>query len=122
VAGLVRALVATAIEDIRAGIPAPQVRDCLLAAAHWHAAHDGLGGTLIDLRSGRERPAWDVVDDLFATVGPALLRSGDLHLVLAEMRRLRRQGTGAARQRGVIQRGGDLHAVLAGLAAQTAGR
>ncbi|MFC3384733.1 hypothetical protein [Couchioplanes azureus] len=61
-----------------------------------------------------------VVDELFATVGPALVRSGDLSLVLAGLQRLRRQGTGATRQRGVHQRTGDLRAVLADLAEQTA--
>ncbi|GIF15000.1 carboxylate-amine ligase [Actinoplanes teichomyceticus] len=121
VAGLVRALVATLIEQVRAGIRAVPVRDCLLVAAHWHAAHDGLGGTLVDLRQGRERPAWELVDELVSTVGPALLRSGDLTLVRAGLRRLRRQGTGAARQRAVHGRTGDLRAVLADLTKRTAG-
>jgi carboxylate-amine ligase len=120
IAGLIRALVATVIDDIRAGLPAPQVRDCLVSAAHWQAAHNGLDGTLIDLRLGGARPAWDLVDELFATATPALLRHGDLHLVLAELTRLRRQGTGAARQRVIHRRAGDVQAVLAYLARQTA--
>jgi carboxylate-amine ligase len=122
IAGLIRALVATAIEDIRGGLSAPQVRDCLVSAAHWHAAHDGLDGTLIDLRLGSARPAWDLVDELFATVSPALLRHGDLHLALAELARVRWRGTGAARQRRIYRRTHDIHAVLADLAEQTVGR
>lgn len=122
VAGLVRALVATVIEDVRTGRPVHhRVSERLLAAAHWRAARDGLDGTLIDLRLGCRRPAWDLVDELFATVSPALLRHGDLHLVIAELARLRRQGNGATRQRRIHRRTGDLHAVLTRLAEQTTG-
>jgi carboxylate-amine ligase len=110
---LVRALVSTAIDDELAGIPAPAVRDCLVSAAHWRAAHDGLEALLLDLRVDALRPAWHVVDELMATVSPALLRSGDLELVVTELARLRRQGTGATRQRRLLQRMGDLPAVLA---------
>lgn len=120
VAALVRSLVATVADDVRAGVPAPGVRDCLVAAAHWRAAHDGLDGELIDLRAGGARPAWDLVDDLMATVAPALLRHGDLGYVLAQLARLRRDGTGATRQRRVFDDTGDLRAVIDDLAAQTA--
>ncbi|MEW2385203.1 glutamate--cysteine ligase [Micromonospora sp. NPDC047707] len=120
VAGLVRALVATVAGDVRHGILAPRIRDCLLSAAHWRAAHDGLDGDLIDLRSGLARPAWDLVDELFATVAPALLRHGDLTYVLDQLHRVRRDGNGAARQRRVLARTGcDVRAVLDHLAAQT---
>nr|WP_089158244.1 glutamate--cysteine ligase [Micromonospora sp. NBS 11-29] len=120
VAGLVRALVATMIDDARAGVPAPRIRDCMVAAAHWRAAHDGVDGDLVDLRSGRPRPAWDLVDDLLATVAPALTRHGDRDLVLREVQRVRRDGTGATRQRRIMAgTGGDVRAVLDHLAAQT---
>jgi carboxylate-amine ligase len=115
VAGLIRALVATAIDDIAAGLTAPVVPDGLLRAAHWNAAHGGLGGTLLDLRQGRARPAWALVDDLVAAVRPALLRHGDLTLVEDGLARLRREGTGADRQRAVLERTGDLRAVLSEL-------
>lgn len=120
VAGLVRALVATVADDVRDGVLAPRIRDCLVSAAHWRAAHDGLDGDLIDLRSGRARPAWDLVDDLFATVTPALVRHGDLRYVLDQLHRVRREGNGAARQRRVLARTEcDVRAVLDHLAAQT---
>ncbi len=114
-AGLIRALVATAIDDIAAGLTAPVLPDGLLRAAHWNAAHDGLGGTLLDLRQGRVRPAWALVDDLVAALRPALRRHGDLALVEEGLARLRTDGTGADRQRRVLDRTGDLRAVLSEL-------
>ena len=121
IAGLIRALVATVIDDIAAGVPAPEVRDSVLKAAHWNAAHQGLDGTLIDLRLEHARPAWDLVDDLVRTVTPALTRHGDVPLIAGELARLRRQGTGAARQRRVLDRTGDVREVLADLARRTVG-
>ena len=121
VAALVRALVATMIDDHRAGTPIPQVRDCVLSAAHWHAAHNGLDGTLMDPRGGGPRPAWDIVGDLLATVEPALARHGDADIVRAGLARLRSDGTGATRQRLIARRTGDLTAVLAEAANLTAG-
>ncbi|MFE9188398.1 glutamate--cysteine ligase [Micromonospora sp. NPDC007208] len=120
VAALVRSLVATLVDDVRAGVTAPNVRDCLVAAAHWRAAHDGLDGELIDLRAGGTRPAWALVDELMAVIAPALLRHGDLGYVLAQLARLRRDGTGAARQRQVLERTDDLSAVIDDLVARTA--
>jgi glutamate---cysteine ligase / carboxylate-amine ligase len=119
VAGLVRALVATIRDDIAAGRPAPRIPDELLRAAHWNAARTGLDGTLMDLRSQRARPAWDVVGDLVAYAGPALRRQGDQDVVEAQLARVRRDGTGAARQRRVLEAGGDLGAVLDRLAELT---
>jgi carboxylate-amine ligase len=119
-AALIRALVATMIDDERAGVPVEEVRDCVLAAAHWHAARDGLDATLPDLRLGGVlRPAWELVDELLAVVSPALLRHGDIVLVVAQLIRLRNHGTGAARQRRVHGRTGDITAVLADLGRQT---
>nr|WP_043513314.1 MULTISPECIES: glutamate--cysteine ligase [unclassified Actinoplanes] len=119
VAALVRAAVATAIADIRAGRPAPRPRDCLLNAANWQSAHDGLSGDLIDLRLGRARPAWEFIDEFVATVSPALRAAGDLETVLDGLTRLRAGGDGATRQRAIHHGTGDLRAVLATLAAWT---
>ncbi|WP_433828521.1 carboxylate-amine ligase [Actinoplanes sp. CA-015351] len=117
--GLVRALVATAIDDVAGGRAAPPIPDGVLRAAHWNAAHQGIDGTLLDPRRGQARPAWELVDELVATVTAALSRNGDLPLVEARLARLRRNGTGANRQRRQYERTGDLHAVLADLAHQT---
>ncbi|MFC4019983.1 glutamate--cysteine ligase [Micromonospora sp. GCM10011542] len=119
VAALSRALVATLADDVRVGVLAPAIRDCLVSAAHWRAAHDGLDGELIDLRRGGTRPAWVLVNELFATVTPALARHGDLEYVRTQLDRLRDEGTGATRQRRILERTGDVHAVLDDLAARS---
>ena len=119
VAGLIRALVAAVVEDIATGLPAPDVPDHVVRAAHWNAAHSGLGHTLLDPVRGSARPAWDLVDELVGRVTPALRRHGDLAEVHAGLDRLRRDGTGAARQRRILQRTGDIPAALAELARLT---
>ncbi|BCJ59655.1 carboxylate-amine ligase [Micromonospora endophytica] len=120
VAALVRALVDAMIDRVRSGVPPPRIRSCLVAAAHWRAAHDGLDGDLVDLHHGGARPAWELVDDLLATVEPALTRHDDLDLVRGQVDRLRREGTGATRQRRIMAGAdGDVRAVLSHLIAQT---
>jgi glutamate---cysteine ligase / carboxylate-amine ligase len=119
VTALVRAAVTTAITDIHAGFPAPRPRDCVLNGAHWRSARYGLNGDLTDLRLGRARPAWELVDEFFATISPALLESGDLELVLDGLSRLRDRGDGATRQRTIHRATGDVRAVLTALAAWT---
>jgi glutamate---cysteine ligase / carboxylate-amine ligase len=119
VAALVRGLVDTAIGQVAAGFAAPEPPEQLVAAAHWQAARDGLVGELIDLRAGRLRPAWRMIADLVDAVRPALLRHGDLPMVMQRLRVLRARGTGAERQRAVFGRTGDITAVVAELATLT---
>ena len=103
-----------------AASPIEDVRDCVLSAAHWRAAREGLDRTLVDLRlGGMLQPAWVVVDELVATVSPALLRHGDIELVVTQLARPRSQGTGAVRRRRIHARTQDIAAVLADLARQT---
>ena len=118
-AGLIRALVATALDDIAAGRPAPRVPGRVVRAAHWNAAHEGLGGTLLDPLQGRARPAWDLVGELVSTVRPALDRQGDQELTETLLARLRAAGTGAQRQRKRMKRTGSLPDVLSHLSRQT---
>ncbi|QOC90538.1 carboxylate-amine ligase [Micromonospora craniellae] len=121
VAGLVRALVATALDDIAAGRPPLPAAHHLLVGAHWRAAHDGLEGDAVDLTSGELRPAWDLLHQLVGRLGPALDRHGDLAEVTDLLDRLREHGTGAARQRAVYARTGRLEDVVADVARQTRG-
>ncbi|HEX8347979.1 MAG TPA: carboxylate--amine ligase, partial [Actinoplanes sp.] len=119
VAALVRALVAMCAADLRAGVPATRASAGLLSAAHWRAAHCGLDGHLIDPRLGVSRPAWQLVDELVAAVSPTLLSHGDVEVVVGELTRLRQVGTGAARQRDIHRRTGDMRAVLTELSEHT---
>jgi carboxylate-amine ligase len=112
VAALVRGLVDTVVQDVSAGRPAPEIGDAVLHAAHFNAARDGLGGTLLDPWSGRSRPAWELVGDLVDRVTPALTRHGDLDVVTTGLDRIRREGTGAARQRRHLERFGDVVGLL----------
>ena len=118
-AGLVRALAATALRDVRAGVPAPRIDDALLNAAWWRAARDGVEGEGLDLLSGRRLPAWELVARLVGHVRPSLEDSGDWPLVRRALDRLRRCGSGAARQREVYARRTHLPDVAELLVRQT---
>ncbi|HEY0002347.1 MAG TPA: glutamate--cysteine ligase [Actinoplanes sp.] len=120
-AALTRALVATLLTDVRAGVPAPNVPHPLLMAAHWRAAHDGLEGLNIDMATREPRPAWRLMRQLFDYVRPELERHGDLELATVLMGRLRSRGTGAARQRAILAQGGSVADVVSWLAAATRG-
>lgn len=119
IAALVRALVGTVLDDIAAGRPAPRIDQHLLIAAHWRAARDGLEGTAVDLLGGGATPAWQLLRQLVELVGPQLSRHGDLDTVRELLEKLHRQGSGAARQRAVYERTGELTGVVDYLAAET---
>ncbi|TYC05665.1 YbdK family carboxylate-amine ligase [Micromonospora sp. WP24] len=121
VAALVRAMVATAIEDVRAGRPAIPTDHHLLVGAHWRAAHDGLEGDGVDVTTGELRPAWELLDRFVERLRPALESHGDWSEVTDLLGGLRRHGTGAARQRAVFARTGRLADVVQDVARQTRG-
>jgi glutamate---cysteine ligase / carboxylate-amine ligase len=120
-AALARALVATLLNDVRDGIPAPNVPHPLLMAAHWRAAHDGLEGVNIDMATREPRPAWRLLRQLFDYVRPQLLHHGDLDQATVLMERLRERGTGAARQRAILSQRGSVADVVDWLAHTTRG-
>jgi carboxylate-amine ligase len=120
-AALARALVATLLDEVRAGLPAPNVAHPLLMAAHWRAAHDGLEGLNIDMATREPRPAWRLMRQLFDYVSPQLERHGDLETATALIGRLRSAGTGAARQRAVHSQRGSIEDVVGWLATTTRG-
>jgi carboxylate-amine ligase len=120
-AALARALVATLLQDVRDGIPAPRVPYPLLMAAHWRAAHDGLEGVAVDLATREPRPAWRLMRQLFDHVRPELERHGDLETATVLMGRLRSRGTGAARQRAILAQRGSVADVVDWLAQATRG-
>ncbi|HEY0700765.1 MAG TPA: glutamate--cysteine ligase [Micromonospora sp.] len=121
IAALVRSLVGTVLDDVAAGRAAPRVDHHLLVAAHWRAAHDGLEGSAVDPADGGLLPAWRLLRRLFDRIRPELERHDDLALVTGLLGRLRGHGTGAARQRAVFARRGELRDVVDDLARQTRG-
>ncbi|MGC4854344.1 carboxylate-amine ligase [Micromonospora sp. DT4] len=121
VAALVRALVATAMDDVEAGRPPLRTDHHLLVGAHWRAAHDGLEGDGVDVTTGELRPAWELLDRFVERLRPALERHDDWTEVSDLLGGLRRHGTGAARQRAVYARTGRLVDVVHDVARQTRG-
>jgi carboxylate-amine ligase len=106
-AGLVRGLVATALDEVAEGRPAPDPPAGVLTAAGWHAARHGLADTLVDPRAGKAVGAAQAAQALLDHVTPALRRLGDEHRVGEGLRRLLDGGTGADRQRAAARSGGD---------------
>jgi carboxylate-amine ligase len=119
VAALARALVRTAVDDVRAGRTPPYVEDQLLAAAHWTAARFGLEGDLFDPVAARPRPAWEMVHALADHVRMALIAAGDLDTVQALCDAIQAGGSGAARQRSAYSINRDPRAVVRHLVGQT---
>jgi carboxylate-amine ligase len=121
VAGLTRALVATALRDAASGTETPEVRPEVLRMAEWQAARHGLDGDLIDPFSGVSRPAAEAVATLLDHLGPALDEGdsgGEVRETVAEVLRT---GNGATRQRRIHDERG-MDAVLALLELRSAGR
>lgn len=118
VATLLRALV----ERLAAASPIPEtvVPEKLWTAASWRAARFGMTGELLDLRDGvRLVPAWDLVGDLLAYLGPALSSLGDRTFAEEGLERIRDRGTGADLQRRVLEETGSLDAVVDAVSEQT---
>ncbi|MCQ0021607.1 glutamate--cysteine ligase [Streptomyces somaliensis DSM 40738] len=104
-AGLIRALVVTALHAEEAGEPLPHCPPELLQAANWYAARHGLSDLLVD-PEGRSRRAGDVLCRLLDSVAPALEETGDTREVTSLVHRLLRQGTPADLQRRALAEGG----------------
>jgi glutamate---cysteine ligase / carboxylate-amine ligase len=121
-AGVVRGLVETAAREARRGTPPPAVRSEVLRVAAWRAGRSGLGGDLVDPRTGRPAPAADVLAALLDHIRTALADAGDERRVSEGLAALLRRGTGADLQRRVHREtGGDLAAVVRAAVAVTTG-
>lgn len=105
-AALIRGLVSTAADQAASGMPVPVVRGELLRAATWRAARWGMEGQLVDPRTARSVPAWDLVGALAEEVMPALKSAGDEQVVEEGLARIRSRGTGARLQREAYAEGG----------------
>ncbi|MFE0459909.1 glutamate--cysteine ligase [Kitasatospora sp. NPDC058965] len=105
-AGLVRALVVTALRDAAAGRPLPDRSPESLEGAAWHAARHGLTGTLHDARDGLARPAPVLVAEMVDHLAPVLDEWGDTRAVVPLVERMLAEGNGAERQRRHLERHG----------------
>jgi carboxylate-amine ligase len=104
-AGLVRALVATAVDETRSATPLVHVPDAVLLGSCWSAARRGLAGTQPDPRTGERVSTREVIGGLFDRVRPTLEAWGD-EAVLPTLQRLVDHGGGAEVQRRVLRTAG----------------
>lgn len=119
VAALSRALVETAARSREAGDPLPVWRSDQLRVAHWRASRYGVSGQLVHPREMRLAPVREVFADLLRHAGDALDDAGDRERVQTAFEHLLSRGNGAARQRAVLEAGGDLSAVVKDLRERT---
>lgn len=108
VAALSRALVSTGAQQWHRGTEPDPTSVALLRLAMWQAGRRGLSGDLLDPVTHRPRAAREVVDALVAHVAPALETTGDLPLVEEGLQRVFTEGTGAAKQRAILDEEGRL--------------
>ena len=101
-AGLTRALVATALAETRQGTPVPAAPASQITAALAAAARHGLAGPAIDPVTGHAVDPRSAVSRLTDHVYPALSDQGDAQTITGLLRRLDQQGTGADRQRALF--------------------
>jgi carboxylate-amine ligase len=101
-AGLTRALVATAVAEARRGTPLPAAPASWVNAALLAAARHGLAGPAVDPFTGQPADPRRLRSRLIDHVYPALRDLGDAQTITGLLRRLDRQGTGADRQRALF--------------------
>ena len=118
-AGLTRALVATALAEALQGTPLPAAPASWVNAALAAAARHGLGGPAVDPFTGRTADARSAVSRLTDHVYPALSDHGDAQTIIGLLRRLDQQGTGADRQRALFASSGSPPGFIQALARAT---
>jgi carboxylate-amine ligase len=118
-AGLTRALVATALAEALQGTPLPAAPASRVNAALAAAARHGLAGPAVDPFTGRTADARSAVSRLTDHVYPALSDHGDAQTITGLLRRLDQQGTGADRQRALFASSGSPPGFIQALARAT---
>lgn len=119
VATLARALSMVLLADARSGVPCPQIGDTEVREAHRQAAALGMAGMWTHPRTGAAMPLSSGLQFLVERAMPALQTLGEATLVAELVQRVRRNGTGAQRQRSVYRRRESLEDVVDDLAART---
>ena len=118
-AGLTRALVATALAEARRGTPAAAAPARHVTAALAAAARHGLAGAGADPVTGQPVDAPALRARLLDYVYPALSDHGDTETITTLLRRLDRRGTGADRQRALFTSAASTPAFITALARAT---
>jgi len=117
-AGVVRALVASVIDDARRGVPAAEVPAAAVDAGLLAAARRGM--RLRDARPlATPEPPILAVARLLAKISPELIACGDADEVRTWLIRLSQTGTGADRQRHLWARAATPREFVSSLAEQT---
>jgi carboxylate-amine ligase len=106
IAGLVRALAMTLLEDESSRRLSAACPPEILGAGAWRAARHGVTGDLLDPWTGYERKAKDVLADMVDYLRPALRQAGDAREALPHLERLMDEGNGAERQRRTLHERG----------------
>jgi carboxylate-amine ligase len=120
IAGLIRALVRTCVDQIRNGIPFSTVRLEMLRVSHWRAARYGLEGDLVDVVAQQVVPARELVYRFLSFVRPALEEEGDWEEIARLVEDVLQRGNGAMRQRDVYRYGQHLEDVVDFIVTETA--
>ena len=118
-AGLTRALVATALAEARRGTPVPAAPARQVAAGLAAAARHGLAGAGVDPFTGQAAGARSLLSRLLDHVRPALSDHGDTQIITRLLRRLDDRGTGAGRQRALFTSAASTPAFITALARAT---
>jgi carboxylate-amine ligase len=118
-AGLIRALVATALAEARRGTPVAAAPAGQVAAALAAAARQGLAGAGIDPFTGQAVDAATLRSRLLDHVHPALSDHGDTETIIRLLHRLDQRGTGADRQRALFTSAASTPAFITALARAT---
>ena len=118
-AGLTRALVATALAEARRGTPAAAAPARQVAAALTAAARHGLAGAGVDPVTGQAVDALALLSRLLDHVYPALSDHGDTETITRLLHRLDQRGTGADRQRALFASAASTPAFITALARAT---
>lgn len=121
-AALCRGLVETAAAHWNDGAAPPSVPTSMLRLAMWQAGRHGVEGDLLDPTTCRPRQADEVLDQMVEHIRPALRDCGDETLVDQRLARVLARGSGATRQRSVLERTGQITDVIADVARVTAGQ
>ncbi len=118
-AGLTRALVATALAEARRGTPAAAAPARHVEAALAAAARHGLTGAGVDPYTGQPVDAPALRSRLLDHVHPALGDHGDTETITRLLHRLDQRGTGAGRQRALFTSAASTPAFITALARAT---